>query len=406
MLRSAPRASGVLVSLLLAACEPAEPTRAAARESPATASTAAHAAPAPAPAPDRRAACLARNADAPARYLGLVRAFCADHHNLGGVGASLAVAEGGVLRFTATAGQRCVDGPAVTADTGFRIGSITKVLTAAMTLHLVDAGRLELDAPLLALLPELLDGADPRHQALSLRQLLGHTSGLADPHPAELGADWLPALLERPLLADPGRERHYASSGLALVGLALERRTGTAYPELLQLQLLAPLGRSRITADPERALQRETACGHLGRGPHALALDVVNDLELGAAGARWTAPAGGVIAPAAELVELTLGLVDPLRSPLSAAAITTLTIPESPANHALGLRSRALPGGGFLLQHAGNTGDFAADLAFAPDRGFVAVILSNTGAHLQATLALALADLLGLPPAPPAQGTR
>lgn len=391
MLRSAP-ASGVL-ACLLAACDPAPP--------PPAIAAAPAAAPAihPASGPERRAACLARNADAPPRYVGLVRAFCADHHNLGGVGASLAVAEGGALRFTATAGQRCLDGPDVTPDTGFRLGSISKLLTAALTLRLADAGRLDLDAPLLELLPELVDAADPRHQAISLRQLLGHTAGLADPHPSELGDDWLPALLDRPLLGEPGRDRHYASSGLALVGLALERLTGESYPGLLQLQLFAPLGLSRLTADPEQALRRETACGHLGRGARALALDVVHDLELGAAGARWTAPAGGVIAPASDLVELVLGLVDPLRSPLSAPAIATLTTPERPAGPALGLRSRPLAGGGHLLLHAGDTGDFAADLAFAPDRGFVVVILSNTGDHLQATLAFALDKLL-------AQGTR
>ena len=170
------------------------------------------------------------------------------------MGASLAVAEGGVLRFSATAGQRCVDGPDVTADTGFRVGSVTKVLTTALALRLVDERRLDLDAPLLDRLPELAGAADPRHQAISLRQLLAHTAGLSDPHPSELGADWLPALLERPLLAEPGRERHYANSGHALVGLVLERLADRPYPELLQLQLLAPLGLSRITADPEQAL--------------------------------------------------------------------------------------------------------------------------------------------------------
>lgn len=394
MLRTAPGASTAraLACLLLTACGRSEPA-------PAPTATIPAIAPAAPAAPDRRAACLARNHDAPARYLGLLRAFCADHHNLGNVGASLAVAEGGVVRFTATAGQRCVDGPDVTIDTGFRLGSVSKLLTTALALRFVDGHRLDLDASLLDLLPELAGAADPRHQAISLRQLLAHTAGLGDPHPAELGTDWLPALLERPLLADPGHERHYANSGYALVGRMLERLGDRPYPDLLQLHLLAPLGLRRITADPDLAMHHEPACGHLGRGARVLALDVVHDLELGAAGARWTAAAGGVIAPATDLALLTLGLVDPLRSPLSASAIATLTTPESPSGHALGLRTRTLPGGATLLLHAGDTGDFAADLAFAPDRGFVLVILGNTGDHLQATLAVALTDLLAMPPA-------
>lgn len=433
MLRAARGASGAptlgVACLLLAACgrpgpdlaaEQAPPPRANAASPPLARTSSPLAADAPQPlapqplvsppALDRRAACLARNHAAPARYLGLVRAFCADHHNLGGVGASLAVAEGGLLRFTATAGQRCVDGPAVTTETGFRVGSLTKLLTAALALRLVDEGRLDLDGSLLALLPELADAADPRHRSISLRQLLTHTAGLSDPRPFELGADadeWLPALLERPLLAAPGAERRYANSGYAIVGVALERLGDLPYPDLLRLRLLAPLGLPRISADPEQALRHDPACGHLGRGARVLALDVVRDLETLAAGARWTAPAGGVIASATDLVELTLGLVDPLRSPLSAAAIATLTTPDPSGTHALGLRARALPGGGSVLLHAGDTGDFAADLAFAPDRGFALVIESNTGAHLQATLAVALDDLLDLPLArpDPAHGT-
>lgn len=413
MLRAA-RASGAralgLAGLLLAACEPpAAPAPGAASPiaspaPPVTASPSASPAPPASPAAlDRRAACLARNRDAPERYRGLVRAFCADHHNLGGVGASLAVAEGGALRFTATAGQRCAGGPEVTVDTAFRLGSLTKLLTAALALRLADERRLDLDVPLTDLLPELGGAADPRHQAITLRQLLGHSAGLGDPGPRELGADpwaWLPALLARPLLAEPGAARNYANSGYALVGLALERSVDQPYPELLHRRLLAPLGVPRISAEPAQARARGAACGHLGRGARVLALDVVRDLELGAAGARWTIPAGGVIAAPTDLVALALGLVDPLRSPLSAAAIATLTVPEPPGTHALGLRARALPGGGALLLHAGDTGDFAADLALAPDRGFVLVIASNTGDHLQATLAAALTDLLGLAPAP------
>ena len=407
MLRAARGASGApalgLAGLLLAACGLPGPDPAPASAARAGANAAAALAD-PRPALDRRAACLARNHLAPTRYLGLVRAFCADHHNLGGVGASLAVAEGGRLRFTATAGQRCVEGPDVTADTGFRVGSLTKLLSAALALRLVDERRLDLDGPLLAVLPELADAADPRHQAITLRQLLAHTAGLADPSPFELGADadeWLPALLERPLLASPGAARRYANSGYAIVGVALERLGDRPYPELLQQRLLAPLGLPRITADPEQALRHAPACGHLGRGARVIALDLVRDLEILAADARWTAPAGGVIASATDLVELTLALVDPLQSPLSAAAIATLTSPDPSGAHALGLRARALPGGGSVLLHAGDTGDFAADLAFAPDHGFALVIVSNTGDHLQATLAVALDELLDLPLARP-----
>src|SRR5690606_24196086 len=160
---------------------------------------------------------------------------------------------------------------------------------------------------------------------------------------------------------------------------------------LLRRRILGPLapagpgGAPRISADPNLSLQSGASHGHLGRGAGALALDVAADFAIGARGARWTAPAGGLVAPAARLAELALGLVDPARSPLSPAAIEALLTPTIPTHEragegqAPGLRVTALDGGGALLRARGDTGDFAADLVLAPDRGLVIVLLSNTG---------------------------
>src|SRR5690606_8330912 len=134
----------------------------------------------------------------------IVEAFCAEHHNLEGVGAALAIAEGGGPPFVATAGESCLEGQAVTEATRFRVGSITKLLTAALVLRQADAGRLDLDAEVVRALPELAAGVDPAAAAITWRQLLTHTAGVADPPPLELGAEWLEALLERPLWAEPG----------------------------------------------------------------------------------------------------------------------------------------------------------------------------------------------------------
>lgn len=365
--------------------------------------------PAPSPVPEdtspaaRRDACLAAN-PAPARYAGLVRAFCSEHAHLGGVGASLAVAEDGALRFTAVVGQRCRGGPPVTVDTAFRVGSLTKLATAALALRVADDGRLDLDAPL----PELAEFTDPRAATISPRQILHHTAGLGDPDPRDLGPAWLTALAARPLMTDPGALWSYSNAGYAILGLALERTGGRAYPELLARRLLGPLALAHTTADLRRALDGDTACGHLGRGPTATPLDVRQDLELGAAGATWTIPAGGLVASAPDLVALVLGLLDPARSPLSADARAALLAPGPPTHErhgerqAPGTRVQPLPGGAAVHRLAGHTGDFTADLSFAPDRGHVVVLLANTGDPLRATLLAADHDLLGLEPAPPA----
>ncbi len=362
---------------------------------------------------DRRVACLERNAGAPARYLGVVRAMCAEHVNLGGVGASVAIAEGGELRFVATAGQRCVGGSPVTAQTGFRVGSLTKLVTAALALTEVDAGRMELDGGVVTWVPEMAAWVDDRAGGITLRELLTHTAGLGELEPwSAPGDEWIDVFGERALWTEPGALWSYSNVGYALVGAALERGGSGGFSELVAARLLGPLGLRQATLDVTRALAGEVACGHLGRGATAMAMDLKDDLEIGAGGAQWTVAAGGWIAPAGEVVALALGLVDPLRSPLSAGAIDELlrgevATHERPGEfYGLGLRVRRLDDGRSLYVHSGNTGDFAAELMLAPERGFAMVALSNTGEALQATMLAGMQELLGerLPPPLPARG--
>lgn len=360
---------------------------------------------APQDAPPLRVTC--EGPPAPPPYARSVALFCAERERLGVPGASLALAERGALTLLVTAGDACRGGSPVLPDTPFRLGSVTKLLTAALALRHVDEGRLELDADLTTLLPELAAGVDERARQISLRHLLNHTSGLSDLDASDLGPGeaWLSEPFERPLLAPPGRLWSYANLGYALVGLALERLTGEPYPAQLARLLRAPA----LTADLDEALRRAPACGHLG--PADPPLDLRADLELGAAGALWTIPAGGAVASPAALVELVLRLFDPLRSTLSAAAIAELLAADTPTHerlgeaYGLGVRRVALAHGGPLFAHAGATGDFAADLYFAPDRGFALALVANRGTPLRASALAALHDLLDLDlatPAPPA----
>ncbi|WP_170136020.1 serine hydrolase [Nannocystis exedens] len=360
--------------------------------------------PEPAGGADRRGECLRRNAGAPARYARIVAAFCAEHHNLAGVGASLAIVEGDGPPFVATAGSACLAGQAVTADTRFRVGSITKLLTAALVLRQVDAGRLELDAEVARVLPELAAGVDERAGAITWRQLLTHTAGVPDPSPLELGAEWLTALGERPLWREPGALWSYSSDGYALVGAALARLREVEFSRLFADELLAPLGLGAAVLEPGLALRTGAACGHLGRGERARAFSVVDDLALGTGDARWTAPAGGAILAAAELVTAVRDLVDPGRSPLSPTARGELLAAEVPTferpgeRYGLGVRVRTSAGGPAIYGHSGATGDFAADLVFVPERKFAAAVLSNTGDPLRITVATVLQELVGVAP--------
>ncbi|HET7844911.1 MAG TPA: serine hydrolase domain-containing protein, partial [Xanthomonadales bacterium] len=135
----------------------------------------------------------------------------------------------------------------VTPRTNFRLASVTKQFTAAAILLLVEDGKLALDDPLRKWLPSLPVEAD----AITLRQLLTHTSGLVDYEdvmdPADtrqvLDADVLRLLEgEHRLYFAPGSQWRYSNSGYALLALVVERASGMRFPEFLRTRIFAPLG--------------------------------------------------------------------------------------------------------------------------------------------------------------------
>ncbi len=149
-------------------------------------------------------------------------------------------------------------------DSLFQIASMTKALTSTAVLQLVERGKLDLDAPIGTLLPELaspqvLDGFDadgapilrPARSAVTLRHLLLHTSGCAYTF---MNADLLRhamasgkmaagkrASLDLPLMFDPGTDWQYGT-GIDWAGLAVEAATGISLGEWFEREITGPLG--------------------------------------------------------------------------------------------------------------------------------------------------------------------
>jgi CubicO group peptidase (beta-lactamase class C family) len=155
------------------------------------------------------------------------------------------VVRNGALVHVASAGET----PTPTADTQYRIGSISKTLTATLLLRLRDAGGLALDDPLERHLPGTPAGA------LTVRQLLGHVSGLQREPDGEwwersAGGDvdaLLAGLHADKLFRPPFAGYHYSNLGYGLLGALLTRATGQPWWQLVREQLLAPLGMTRTS---------------------------------------------------------------------------------------------------------------------------------------------------------------
>ncbi|MBV8519786.1 MAG: beta-lactamase family protein [Acidobacteria bacterium] len=140
----------------------------------------------------------------------------------------------------------------VTIDTDFRIGSVTKLLTATLFAKLVARGVVHLDDPASRYVPELTNAN------ITLGQLAQHLSGIRHygrsdymntQHYDGVSAA-LPKFINDPLVAAPGEKYTYSSYGYNLLGAALERATKTPFDELLAREVLRPFGMRHTFREP------------------------------------------------------------------------------------------------------------------------------------------------------------
>jgi serine-type D-Ala-D-Ala carboxypeptidase len=170
--------------------------------------------------------------------------------------ASVAVTQAGRLvalkgfgRFTYDADSAVV-GPA----TIFDLASLTKVVaTTGMAMVLYERGLIDLDAPVVGIVPEFMAN-DSRRGEVTLRMLLAHSSGLPAHEKFFLKANDRERLLQmafnRPLAAEPGSTAVYSDIGFIILGVALERLADEPLDRFCQREIFDPLGMTSTTFQP------------------------------------------------------------------------------------------------------------------------------------------------------------
>ena len=171
---------------------------------------------------------------------------------------TLIVNRDGVLYQGVVGKQDVARNVEMSANTIFRIASMTKPVTSVAIMMLVDAGKLKLDDPVSRYLPEFKDrpviskfnAADatyetrPAKRAITIRHLMTHTAGLGyaftDPTIARLLKDSEKTEPELPLLQDPGTQWQYSASPRVL-GWVVEKVSGEKLDVFLQKQIFGPL---------------------------------------------------------------------------------------------------------------------------------------------------------------------
>ncbi|HEX7837836.1 MAG TPA: serine hydrolase domain-containing protein [Kofleriaceae bacterium] len=188
-------------------------------------------------------------------------------------GAGIALVDGPRILWAGGVGTADrASGRPVTADTLFRTGSITKSFVALALVKLAEQGRVDLNARVGDLAPELaIANRWDTEQPITVAHLLEHTAGFDDMHPNEMYAP-LPAeamplakvLARNPASRvarwRPGSRFSYANPGYTVAAYILEKVTGRSYEDVLERQILGPLGMTgaalRWTPEVERRLAR------------------------------------------------------------------------------------------------------------------------------------------------------
>jgi CubicO group peptidase (beta-lactamase class C family) len=137
----------------------------------------------------------------------------------------------------------------VTPETPFEVASNSKVVTAYIALRLVDQGKLSLDEPLNAYLPEPWLPPSEYRDTITLRHVLSHSSGLGQ--------------IGRESLFAPGRGYYYSASGLHYLQAVIEQVTGQSLEDIAQEMVFVPLGMSSSRFVNPTEITPRTANGHV-----------------------------------------------------------------------------------------------------------------------------------------------
>jgi CubicO group peptidase (beta-lactamase class C family)/D-alanyl-D-alanine dipeptidase len=161
-------------------------------------------------------------------------------------------------------------GTPATAETPYRVASVSKLFTDLAVMKLVEAGRVSLDTPITRYVPEI-HPANPYGGPITLRELLAHRAGIVreppvgnyfDPSSPTLAAT-VRSLDSTTLVYAPGTRTKYSNAGVALAGYVVERVTGEPFAAYLQRAVLDPLGMTGSSFDPSPALLARRARGRM-----------------------------------------------------------------------------------------------------------------------------------------------
>ncbi|MGH9752610.1 MAG: serine hydrolase domain-containing protein [Blastocatellia bacterium] len=297
-------------------------------------------------------------------------------------GAAVAVIKDGQVIYAKGYGVANIEtGAPVTPDMLFRLGSTTKMLTAAALVTLAAAGKLKLDAPI----GDYVKGMNPRLAQVTVHQLLSQSAGLRDfaatvtsNDDAALG-NQARSWKEDVFFTEPGEIYSYSSPGYWLAGLVAEEVGGKPYADAMDELLFKPLGMSRSTLRPSVAMTYPLTVGHRIENNAAVVIRPAFNNT-----AMW--PGGSVYSTVGDLARFVIALMNEGRlegkqamSPLVVAKLPTphVTLPgTTDVNYGYGLMSYSYRGVR-VTQHGGASTGYGSTIQLVPEHKFAVITLTN-----------------------------
>jgi CubicO group peptidase (beta-lactamase class C family) len=280
----------------------------------------------------------------------------------------------------------------VDGDTMFRVGSTTKTFTGTTVMRLVEAGKLDLDAPVHRYLPDLRTADPGVAQRVTLRQLLNHTAGwlgddVHDEGPGDDAAARFAAdLVHAPQLTAPGTQFGYNNAAVALAGRVIEVVTGVPYEAAVRALVIDPLGLAHSRFFTDEIVGFNLAASHGVVGGKAMVSPDAFRLW------RSIAPAGALISSARDQLRWARFHLGDGTVPGGGARLLS-------RQSLLAMRSNPGPGGTLfveldgvgvnwllrpsvegvrIVQHGGDWAGQHSGFLMVPDRAFALTLLTNS----------------------------
>jgi D-alanyl-D-alanine carboxypeptidase len=314
----------------------------------------------------------------------------------GAPGAMARIDDGGTVHRAAVGVADRGTGRALATDDRFRIGSVTKLMTAVVLLQLVDEGRLELDDPVVRHLPGLLP--DDR---ITVRHVLSHRSGLYD-HTDEMFARTVPGFeavrtrtftlrelvrlsLRHPRTTEPGGAHRYSNTDFVVAGMLIRKLTGHSLATAYRDRIVVPLNLlDTFYLHPRATVPGRHARGYLTPDEEGAALVDATEQTV-----SWAQSAGAVVSSTRDLNTFLSALLGGRLTSASGLAEMRRWVPAGSGQaYGLGLRRRDLPCGVSVYGHTGAVQGYYTYAFASRDgrRSLTAVANTSNNAKVMSTM--------------------